>query len=534
MPIGVAGELYIGGDILARDYVGRPDLTAERFLRDPFAAAATARLYKTGDLARWRADGHLEYLGRNDFQVKVRGYRIEPGEIEAALSQQPGVQTAVVQVLPDRAGNKRLVAYLLSAWPESERAELPAQLRRALRQRLPDYMIPERFVLLAQLPLTPSGKIDRRALPAPDSEVVAAREFVPPRDALELRLAQLWQQTLDLYPIGITDNFFELGGHSLLAVRLASEIQAWTGRELPLATLFQHATVEQLAHLLRQQTTTAVGLAENRSLVCLQPAGSQSPFFCVHPGGGHVLLYLDLARSLDDDRPFYGLQSAGLDGQAEPLTDIGEMASRYLVEIKTVQPAGPYYLGGWSMGGMVAFEMARQLQANDETVALLALIDVSQPAAAAGAASAAGAESNTFLHFFAQDLGLSLDELPPTFAGMDTHAQIAVILEQAKAANKMPPDVTIDQVAQMLRVFQANFAAMLSYQPQTYAGPVVFLNAAGSPNRDQPDRGWAAWVAGPWQSMELPGDHFSLVRQPHVQALARQLRACLQQMETER
>ena len=528
VPVGVVGELYIGGDILARDYMGRPELTAERFQRDPFVADPAARLYKTGDLARRRADGNLEYLGRNDFQVKVRGYRVEPGEIEAVLSQQPGVQTAVVQALPDRAGNKRLVAYLLSAWPESKRTELPAQLRRALRHRLPDYMIPERFVLLEELPLTPSGKIDRRALPAPDSAIAAAREFVPPRDALELRLVQLWQQTLARYPIGITDNFFELGGHSLLAVRLVSEIQARTGRELPLATLFQHATVEQLAHLLRQQTTSAAGLAENRSLVCLHPAGNRPPFFCVHPGGGHVLPYLDLARSLDDDRPFYGLQSAGLDGGAEPLTDIGEMASRYLAEIKTVQPAGPYYLGGWSMGGMVAFEMARQLQANNETVALLALIDVSQPSA-----PTAAAESNTFLHFFAQDLGLSLAELPPTFAGMDNREQIAVILERAKATNKMPPDVTIDQIAQMLRVFQANFAAMLSYRPQPYAGTVVFLNAADSPNRDRPDRGWAAWIAGPWQSMELPGDHFSLVRQPHVQALARQLRACLPQMETE-
>ncbi len=531
VPIGVAGELYIGGDILARDYIGRPDLTAERFQRDPFAGAPTARLYKTGDLARWRADGNLEYLGRNDFQVKVRGYRIEPGEIEAALSQQPGVQMAVVQALPDRAGNKRLVAYVLGDCPESERADLPAQLRRTLRQRLPDYMIPERFVLLEQVPLTPSGKIDRRALPAPDSDAAGGREFAPPRDAVELRLVQLWQQTLDLYPIGITDNFFELGGHSLLAVRLASEIQAWSGREIPLATLFQHATVEQLAHLLRQQSLAAAGPTNNHSLVCLRHAGSQPPFFCVHPGGGHVLPYLDLARGLDADRPFYGLQSVGLSSEAEPLTDISEMASRYLAEIKTVQPTGPYYLGGWSMGGMVAFEMARQLQANNETVALLALIDVSQPAPA-GAVPAG--ESTTFLHFFAQDLGLPLAELPPTFAEMDSREQITAILERAKAANKIPPDVTPAQIAQMLRVFQANFAAMLSYQPQTYSGPVTFLNAASSPNRQQPDRGWAEWIAGPLQIVELPGDHFSLVRQPHVQTLARQLRTCLQQVEIER
>jgi amino acid adenylation domain-containing protein len=306
VPIGVPGELYIGGVGLARGYRNRPELVAEKFIPHPLSGDQGGRLYRTGDMARFFADGTIECLGRTDHQVKLRGFRIELGEIEAMLAQHPAVQQAVV-VDREITGDRRLIGYVAAA----ASAPSGSELKVFLRARLPEYMIPAGFVFMEKLPLTPNGKVDRRALPQPEG-TGAEREngFLAPRDAIELQLANAWENTLGVKPIGIKDNFFELGGHSLLAVRLFAQIEKVFGKKLPLATLFQAPDVENFAKLLRQEGW----LPSWSSLVPIQPNGSRPPFFCVHAHGGNVLNFKDLARHLGPDQPFYGLQAQGLDG----------------------------------------------------------------------------------------------------------------------------------------------------------------------------------------------------------------------------
>ena len=366
MPLGGVGELYIGGVGLARGYLHRPDLTAARFIPDPFGtrpgrgSTAPATWCAGGPAARprhgrpveQRAGPCLEFLGRVDRQVKVRGVRIELEEIEAALAAHPAVRECTVIVREDVPGDKRLVAYLVAA---EEGAPTDPDLRRFLQQRLPDALLPTTFVRLDALPRTPVGKLDQAALVSAPQRVGPghADTYVAPRDLWELRLARLWEELLDVHPVGVTDNFFDLGGHSLLAVRLQLRVQEEFGPELPLAILFQESTIEALARRLRGPAPAAAW----SPLVPIQVGGGEPPF-CVHPVGGHVGCYAPLARHLGSDQPFYGLQAAGLEGDQEPGDEVEAMAARYLAAVRAVQPHGPYRLGGWSFGGLVAFAMA--------------------------------------------------------------------------------------------------------------------------------------------------------------------------------
>src|SRR6185295_7366109 len=317
--------------------------------------------------------GEIVYLDRLDHQVKMRGVRIELGEIELALQALPGVREAVVIVREDTPGDARLVAYLTGDAAQSE----VTTLRARLRERLPEAMVPAVFVPLPALPLLPSGKVDRKALPAPDRG--PAPGYMAPRNPAEEILAEIWQEVLGLERVGAHDNFFELGGHSLLAVLLMARIEKRFGKSLSLATLFAAPTVESLAALLSRSD----GHQQGRSpLVAIQPQGDRPPFFCVHPVGGNVLCYLDLARHLPPDQPFYALQSPEPGGD-QPAS-IEEMAALYLSELRRIQPEGPYRLGGWSMGGLIAFEMARQLESAGQELDLVVLIDTPPPAAQPG------------------------------------------------------------------------------------------------------------------------------------------------------
>jgi len=302
VPIGVAGELHIGGVGLARGYLNRPKLTAEKFIPNPFDDNPNSRLYKTGDLAKWLPDGNIEYLGRIDFQVKIRGFRIELGEIETVLSKHPLVKENAVIVHNISEIDKRLSAYIA---PRQEQAIENAKLRSFLIKRLPDYMIPQAFVMLETMPLTPNGKIDHRALEhiSIDNYRLPEQNFVAPRDALELQLTKIWEDVLDISPIGVQDNFFELGGHSLLTVRLLTEIQQKLNKNLPLASLFEGANIEQLAKLIRRQTDSQ----DWSPLVAIQPSGSKPPFFCMPGSGGNVVYFYQLARHLGTEQPFYAL-----------------------------------------------------------------------------------------------------------------------------------------------------------------------------------------------------------------------------------
>jgi amino acid adenylation domain-containing protein len=526
VPVGVLGELYIGGVALARSYFNRPGLTAEKFIPNPFGARPGARLYRTGDLARYTPDGEIEYFGRIDHQVKVRGFRVELGEIEAVLGRHPSVREAVSLAREDAPGDKRIVAYVVA---EPDAAVTARELRQYLRGKLPEYMVPSAFVLLESFQLTHNGKIDRRALPPPGGGDSESNLFAAPRDLLELRLARIWEEILRVAPVGVRDNFFELGGHSMLAVRLMSRIQQALGVALPLATLFQQATIEHQAGLLRKRAGEGAHGFES-SLVEIQAGGPRTPFFCVHPGGGHVLCYLGLARHLGADQPFYGLQSGGLGRGQSPHADIEQMAAHYLEEVRRVQPRGPYLLGGWSMGGLVAFEMARQLQESGEKVALLSIFDSAPPEKDARAS--AEVDELSLMINFARDLGLSwenstgsLDEL----LGLEPGAQLAYVLESGRFSHVLPPDLDACELRRLYEVFKQNVRAMQSYATSARLEQMTLFKASEK-SAAPPEHwraGWQDFITGDLDVQVVPGDHFNMLREPHVKALAERLKSCL-------
>ncbi|NEQ75872.1 MAG: amino acid adenylation domain-containing protein [Okeania sp. SIO2C9] len=354
VPIGVSGELYIGGRALANGYLNREELTGEKFIPHPWKKEGEERLYKTGDLGRYQADGNIEFLGRIDQQVKVRGYRIETGEIEAVINLYPGVKEVVVVAREDNPGDKRLVAYFVS----KEKSFDTSKLRQFLQDKFPEYMVPSAFVILDAIPLNSNGKVDRNALPKPERTLLQAEEFVAPRTPIENTLALIWQDILNIKQVSIQDNFFDLGGHSILAVRLMANIEKYFGKNLPLVTLFKAPTIEQLANILDRSVDSDTW----STVVPIQPLGSKPPLFLVPGGGGNVIYYSHLARYFSSDQPFYGLQSIGLDGESEPYTRVEDIAAHNIREIQLIQPQGPYFLGGHSFGGKVAFEMAQQLK----------------------------------------------------------------------------------------------------------------------------------------------------------------------------
>ncbi|MBI3875437.1 MAG: amino acid adenylation domain-containing protein, partial [Verrucomicrobia bacterium] len=375
VPVGVPGELYTGGDGLARGYLNQPELTAERFIPNPFNHESGALLYKTGDLVRWLKDGTIEFLGRADSQVKIRGFRVELGEIETVLTRHPAVKESAVVTCQDAGGEKRLVACLVA---KQSPAPAVSELRSFIQAKLPDYMNPTAFIFMDALPLSPNGKVDRRALPpAEQMRPVSEKKYLAPRNAMELRLASMWEEMLGLRPIGVTDQFFELGGHSLMAVRLIAQIEKAFNKRIPVAAIFQSSTVEQLAKLLREEKTLHNSSAF--SIVEIQPNGSKPPLFMVHGvGGGMFWGYTNLSRHLGLDQPVYAFKSCGTDGLAE-FASIEKMAAHYVADLRMFQPCGPYCLGGYCFGGNVAYEMARQLEAQGEKVAVLALMNCVPP-----------------------------------------------------------------------------------------------------------------------------------------------------------
>ncbi|OTA16198.1 Amino acid adenylation [Xenorhabdus beddingii] len=375
VPLGVTGEIHIAGAGVARGYLNHPELTAERFLADPFTSDPDARMYKTGDLGRWLPDGHIEYLGRNDFQIKLRGFRIEPGEIEARLMQCHGVREAVVLAREEAgyektAGQKRLVAYLL---PQPNVELVPAELRQQLTQNLADYMIPGAFVTLEAFPLTPNGKLDRQALPAPAPSAIVVRGYAAPTGETETILAQIWQDVLGLERIGRHDHFFELGGHSLLAVQLLNRMRE-QDMDVPLTALFAHPTLSDLALAVSERLTLPASPFDANP-VPLSPAGSLPPLFLVHETSGDPLVYSPLAALLPPELPVYALQALGIHTLAHPPASIEALAACHIQAIRRIQPQGPYRLAGWSIGGLIAYEIAQQLTRCGEEVEFLGLID---------------------------------------------------------------------------------------------------------------------------------------------------------------
>jgi len=386
IPPGIRGELYIGGAGVARGYLGAPQLTAERFVADPFSTDSNSRLYRTGDLVRQRRDGTFEFLERVDRQTKIRGYRIEPAEIESVLRQHPGLQQAAVMVR-DHSAEKQLVAYLVlshknheisldwdvtrgvqSATASKNGSFGQAELTRFLREKLPDYMMPSAFVVLDALPTTPNGKLDWKSFPAPDHRTQETAMVVP-RDATETRLASIWEEVLDVHPVGVTDNFFELGGHSVLGTRLFARVEKEFAKRLPLGTLFEAPTIEKVAAILRQDSWVS------SSLIQVQAGGSSTPpiFFIQARVGYHAL-----AAELGPDQPVYVVPYDDL-FLSDTERSLRDLATELAQRIRDHQPHGPYYLGGMCLAGRVAFAVARELFRQGEEVAFLAIIDMSAP-----------------------------------------------------------------------------------------------------------------------------------------------------------
>ncbi|MFY0570585.1 non-ribosomal peptide synthetase [Archangium lansingense] len=527
VPVGVPGELYIGGDGLAAGYLHRPELTAERFLPNPFGHEPGERMYRTGDIARYLPDGRIEFLGRADHQVKIRGFRIETGEIESRLLEHPSVKEAVVVAREDVPGDRRLVAYVVPGAGHSPEAET---LRAFLSEQLPAHMVPSAVVVLDVLPLSPNGKVDRKALPVPAGARAPETHPTAPRDAVELRLVELWEELLNVRPVGIDQSFFALGGHSLLAMSLLSQVSKRMGRTLPLSVLFTHPTVERLAELLRQEPSATTDWTP---LIPIQTRGKRRPLFCVHPIGGSTLCYVPLSRRLGMEQPLYGLEAPGLDGTREPFTSLEAMAAAYLEVLRKVQPEGPYFLAGWSMGGLVVFEMARELLRLGQTVELVALIDSWVPTLQPGAGPAR-LDDTTLLLGFAMELGriagheltLSAEELAP----LDAEARLALLGERARSVGALPPGVGPEVLRARFGVYRAHARAFQEYVPNRShpARVLLFRPEDGAlAAASGPMGGWDTVTQQPPQLIRMPGDHYSVMAEPLVSELARYLQAAL-------
>jgi amino acid adenylation domain-containing protein len=525
VPPGIAGELYIGGVGLARCYLNRPQLTQEKFIRDPFSDRPDARLYKTGDIGRYRSDGSIEFLGRLDRQVKIRGIRIELGEIETVLAQHPDVRESAAVVRDDR-----LIAYIV---PHCQHERLSSYARDALRcflkEKLPDYMVPSTFVILDALPLTPNGKIDRRALPDSDRrEWRSSSGYIAPRNLLERQLVVIWEKLLKVKPISVKDDFFELGGHSLLAMRLFVQIEKTFGKTFSLATLFQAPTIEQLASIISQKKAMPNGKASanaSSSLVAIQPQGYKPPFFCIHEIGGNIFYYRGLEPYLGNNRPLYGLQAQGLDSKQTPHSCVEEMAAHYIKEIRTLQPEGPYFLGGHSFGGLIAFEMARQLQRQGQQVALLALFDCLIASESKKISLAQwGAihlqnlnqlETSEKLVYLWQRILLNFNKSFPGFSRV-----------YLKLKNRWRSP----QALRYQKILENNLQAQNRYIPQPYSGKITLFRAQIRPPKDYytPSGGWENLALGGVEMYDIPGDHLSLLlKKSNLKILARQLKVCL-------
>ncbi|WP_394847043.1 amino acid adenylation domain-containing protein [Pendulispora brunnea] len=475
-PTWVPGQLYIGGEGVARGYWRDEVKTRRSFIRHPISGE---RLYRTGDLGRYWPDGHIEFLGREDGQVKIQGYRIELGEIEAALAQHPAVRAVAATAIGEaRGNNKRLVAFAQS----DDAAVSGDDLRAWLLGKISEYAVPQAITLVPSLPLSANGKVDRSALVQMASHAASDKDApVAPRTETETALVDIWRQLLAADEIGIRQSFFDLGGSSVTAVRLMSRIHQRFDIELPLSTLFEHPTVEQLA----QSIETG---AHRRALVAIQPRGTGTPFFFMHPVGGNVLCYAELARLLGTEQPFYGLQALAEQGET-----LEEMAGHYIAEIRRVQPHGPYRLGGWSMGGVLAFEMAQQLRAAGESIELLAILDITESPSCDG--NPRVVDDSALRTWFETDLA-------------------------ALAAG--------DETSALFSLFKRNSRALLAYQSKHYDGPILFFRGT--------DRGGArAEVAREWLQMaqggrvvDLACDHYGIVRAPFIHTIATELQKEIQ------
>jgi amino acid adenylation domain-containing protein len=520
-PIGVPGELYIAGVGLAHGYLGRPGLTAEKFLPDPFTDRPGQRMYATGDVVRWRSDGQLEFLGRVDRQVKVRGLRVELSEIEHAINGFSGIRQCTVVVRNPAAPDAHLVAYLV---PESDGAIDSEAVRHRLSERLPLHMIPCVFVSLPDLPRTSSGKLDHAKLPDPGSAQVA--DHVAPRTPLERDLARIWTELLGAERVGARDNFFHLGGNSLQATQLLIRIRAEFGVSLTSRQFFLHPVLGQLASQIDGARTVPERNAVHGAtpLIPINITGARPPLFFVHPIGGSVAPYIRLASLLGTDQPFYGLEDPSLHG-AQAVSRVQDAAARHVAAVREVQQTGPYHVGGWSFGGAVALEMARRLRTDGHQVPLVVALDTVLPPA-----DHSTPDETELLRWFVRDLcGIAGVPVPPldldAWRGMSSDSRSEAALAVLENEKLVPTDLR-EELRTRVQVFTANWRAFYDYRPETYDGGFALLSAMEEPSDD-----WDRWrkLCPALDHRIVPGNHYTMLQPPHLPVLAKTMRSCLDQ-----
>lgn len=527
------------GDGLAQGYLNRPDLTFEKFVPNPFNNRPESFMYKTGDLVRYLPDGNIVFLDRIDQQVKIRGFRIELGEVESVLSKHPAIREVVVTSHADLSGAKRLVAYIVA---KQEGEISTTELQRFLRAKLPNYMIPSVFMFLIRLPMTPNGKIDRRSLPPPviNNERVEKR-YESPRNNLEIQLVKIWEDVLDTRPIGIKDNFFDLGGHSLLAMEIIDRIEKIFQKTLPVAMVFQCPTVELLGDVLRADGCTVPWTL----IIPIRPNGSRPPFFFIH---GNMA---NLASHVEIEQPIFSLMPHGMTGSKAPI-DVEEMVQEYIKQIKATQPEGPYYIGGYSFGGILAIEAARLLKKQGQKILLLVLLD---PTDLKGNKNTIGAQivtkdtgiqdnnansqkqqserifayvNRVFNNFFSKQ-GLkekSIYLLKGVTSRIDRRFGIKTKTKQIVCELYLRSGHRIPMALRRFYHSQASRKALRTYVPKVYSGN-VFIFQSKNRAADFQVR-WKRLIEGDMEFHELPCDHFDILKEPHVQVLAERLSNCIQ------
>lgn len=533
VPTWVPGQLYIGGIGLAKGYWHDENKTSSSFIKHPHTGE---RIYRTGDLGRYLPDGTIEFLGREDFQVKVGGYRIELGEIESTLRQYPALKEVVVMAVGERHENKRLVAYVVPHDPEEKNPVTQKDLYEFSQGFLPNYMIPSTCIFLESLPLTSNGKINRRALlelykEEPQSEQI----YVQPRTPIEELLAKLWTQILDIESIGTHDNFFESGGDSIRAIRLVTQANE-AKLNFKIRDIFEYPTIAELAQVSSNQLSKhqsdfpklglPINLSGNNLLIDIQSKGSRPPLFCFAPAIGDVSCYFSLASCLGTEQPVYGLRLPTISKLLQDEQDhLEAIAAAQVKELLALHPQGPYYLAGQSMGGIIAYEVAQQLSQKGHEVALVALIDVAaqDPKVLDSLLNCSDAVCLAGM-FTQQSEFFSAEELEK----INSEHDMQYVLAKAKDLDLVSHDFDISQAHHVVSAFKQNVKMQRDYMPKTYAGKVTLFRALDRVS-DQSDAylGWAELVQGKIETYQIPGNHFSILHQPNVKDLATQLNASI-------
>ncbi|MEM9080136.1 MAG: amino acid adenylation domain-containing protein, partial [Verrucomicrobiota bacterium] len=526
LPPEAEGELYLGGDGLALGYHNNPQLTDEKFVPNPFSAEPDSKLYRSGDRARYRADGTIEFIGRIDNEVKIRGFRIDPSEIETTLCNHVDVSQARVLAHGLTAADKSLVAYVAT----NNTSLSESELKSFIGTSLPDHLIPSLIIVLDKLPVTENGKIDDRALPAPGEKVTPLEgEIEYPQTETEHKMAAIWKAVLNLDVVPRNRSFFDLGGHSLQALKLFNRIHKEFGQKLPLSTLFEASTVEKLAARFAPVIEKEPSAQTPPFLVGLRKTGTKLPLFCIHGGDGGTLIYHNLSQGLTEDRPIYTLEAPALSGSGEVPETIEDTAAIYLKHIRTIQPEGPYLISGYCFGGIVAYEIAQQLRIRGEDIELLCLFDTDNPVEAPQYLTLAQRAATNWKSNEDLPVTKKLGKLGSRFGqGIVNKFKSKTEKAAAKVVTKsgfLEPDPTLQPV--ILR--EAHDKLMQAYQTKSFLGDLVLFTAEdqGDGVVYPPHLGWEGYIKGNLDLITIPGGHLTIFEQPHVQTLTTKLQEVL-------